>query len=90
MTKSDEKKPTNKSRDAEKLDASADAGQAQVQAQMDTATEQGYHGIKVDPTPDAHYTVEGVTSGKPTPETDPALAAQAKASAAAGTNPKAG
>lgn len=30
----------------------------------------GYFGVKVDPTPDEHYTVDGVTSGKPTPETD--------------------
>lgn len=28
------------------------------------------HGVATDPTPDDHYTVAGVTAGKPTPETD--------------------
>lgn len=34
------------------------------------ASEKGFMGVKIDPTPDDHYTVEGVTAGKPTPETD--------------------
>lgn len=54
-----------------KVDAqAADTGAAEVQAQVDKETEQGYRGIKADPTPDEHYSVDGVTSGKPTPETD--------------------
>jgi hypothetical protein len=32
------------------------------------ATEKGYFGTQVDETPNEHYTVSGVTSGKPTPE----------------------
>jgi hypothetical protein len=36
---------------------------------MDEETEKGYRGTKVDPTPDSHYTVDGVLAGKPTPET---------------------
>lgn len=32
--------------------------------------EQGFRGIEVDPTPNENYTVAGVTSGAPTPETD--------------------
>jgi hypothetical protein len=59
-------------------DSGDDAGQKQVQSAMDQEQEQGFRGIKVDPTPDSHYTVEGVTSGKPTPETDADAAAAAK------------
>jgi len=46
-----------------------DAGQAEVQAKVDEETDKGFWGTKVDPTPNEHYTVDGVTSGKPTPET---------------------
>lgn len=35
-----------------------------------TETEQGFRGVRVDPTPLEHYTVAGVLAGKPTPETD--------------------
>lgn len=47
----------------------SDAGQAEVQAKVDKETDQGYWGTKVDPTPNEHYTVDGVIAGKPTPET---------------------
>lgn len=53
--------------DAEKADAKvAD----QVQEAVDQETERGFRGIEVDPTPNENYTVAGVTSGAPTPETD--------------------
>lgn len=45
---------------------------------LERANEKGYLGIKVDPTPNSAYTVAGVTSGEPTPETDDDTAAQAK------------
>lgn len=45
-----------------------DAGEAEVQQKKDAEEEQGYRGVEVDPTPNEHYTVAGVTSGKPTPE----------------------
>lgn len=48
----------------------------QVQTVVDEETEKGYRGTEVDPTPNENYTVAGVTSGAPTPETDPDLAAQ--------------
>jgi len=48
----------------------AGPGADEVKAAMDTATAQGFFGNEVDPTPNEHYTVDGVTSGKPTPETD--------------------
>lgn len=44
--------------------------EAAVQEQVDTETEQGFRGVKVDPTPNENYTVAGVTSGAPVPETD--------------------
>lgn len=54
-----------------------DAGQDQVQDAVDTETEQGFRGTKVDPTPDAAYSVAGVTGGAATPETDDKAAAKA-------------
>lgn len=67
-----------------KADLSADAGRAQVQERMDSYTEQGFRGVKVDPTPNENYTVAGVTGGAPTPETDEDL--EAEANTAAGTD----
>jgi hypothetical protein len=56
---------------AEKTPAkSADAGQAEVQAKFDEAAEKGYFGETPDETPNENYTLKGVTSGKPTPETE--------------------
>jgi hypothetical protein len=57
------------------------AGADQVQAAVDAETAAGYHGVVPDPTPNSHYTVAGVTAGKPTPETDAAQAAKADAQA---------
>lgn len=50
-----------------------------VQKQADEIAEKGYVGTLVDPTPNENYTVAGVTSGKPTPETDEAQAEKARA-----------
>ena len=61
--------------DAEKADAKV-AGQ--VQEAVDRETEQGFRGIEVDPTPNENYTVAGVTSGAPTPETDDEQARKAR------------
>jgi len=55
-----------------------DSGEAEVQANVDAENEQGFRGVRVDPTPLENYTLEGVTSGKPTPETDDKLAAEAR------------
>ena len=62
--------PTNKNSD--------DAGQAEVQAASDDATEKGYFGVTPDPTPNENYTLRGVTSGAPTPETDAEQADKAR------------
>lgn len=48
----------------------ADATTAEVREQAQVEQEQGYVGTVPDTTPNQHYTVDGVTSGKPTPETD--------------------
>lgn len=69
---SDNDKTTN--RKARTTDG--DAGQREAQQLADQATEQGFVGRKVDETPNENYTVAGVTSGAPTPETDPKLAEQ--------------
>lgn len=62
-----------------------DGGSAEVQKKSDKETDQGFAGVEVDPTPNENYTVKGVTSGAPTPETD--AAAAKKARDAAGLDP---
>jgi len=58
-----------------------DAGQKEVQKNVDEETDQGFRGEKVDPTPDSAYSVTGVTKGAPTPETDEKAAAKANEAA---------
>ena len=41
-----------------------------VDDKMNEAAEKGYFGHSPDPTPPENYTLQGVTSGKPTPETE--------------------
>lgn len=55
-----------------------DSGETEVQAKVDAENEQGYVGVRVDPTPLENYTLPGVVAGKPTPETDAAAAAKAR------------
>ena len=64
----------NKSSQNQSKAASTDVGQDEVQQAFDAAREKGYFGVSPDPTPNEHYTLKGVTSGKPTPETDDGLA----------------
>ena len=47
-----------------------DSGEAEVQAAVDKAEEQGFLGTAVDETPREAYTVRGVLAGKSTPEND--------------------
>lgn len=60
-----------------KADVGPDVGEKEVQAQVDEETAQGFRGVRTDPTPLEHYTVEGVLKGKPTPETDEGAAKRA-------------
>lgn len=60
---------------------SDDLGASEVQQKMDEEQEQGFFGTEVDPTPNDNYTLQGVTSGKPTPETDEKAAAEARQAA---------
>ena len=53
----------------------------EVQRATAKAQEQGFYGVETDPTPNEHYTVAGVVEGKPTPETDPEAAAEARKAA---------
>lgn len=46
----------------------------EAQKTVDEENEKGYRGVSTDPTPRENYTVAGVTSGAPTPETDEGLA----------------
>ena len=58
------------------------AGSALIQEQ-----EQGFRGSEVDPTPNENYTVAGVTSGAPTPETDLGSAKDVRQSTGLGLSP---
>jgi hypothetical protein len=63
-----------------KADAvAADSATAdEVRQRVDVETEQGFRGVEVDQTPNEAYTVQGVTSGQATPETDADAAAKAR------------
>lgn len=63
---------------ATKDDKATDAAAKQVQKAKDVEDEQGFRGIKVDPTPNENYTLKGAAAGKPTPETDEKQAEKAK------------
>jgi hypothetical protein len=56
----------------------ADQAVEEVQKTVDAENEQGFIGQQVDPTDRANYTVGGVTSGAPTPETDEGAAEEAR------------
>ena len=49
-----------------------------VKQLFDEADEKGYFGLVTDPTPNENYTLRGVASGAPTPETDEDLAEEAR------------
>lgn len=57
---------------ASKADAEAAVADtaAEVHANVDIDTERGFRGVEVDPIPNENYTVAGVLSSAPTPETD--------------------
>lgn len=61
--------------DAAKADTAVASG---PQEMIDRETEQGFRGVEVDSTPNEAYTLQGVTSGMPTPETDDAQAEQVR------------
>lgn len=68
-------------------DQPQDETTAQVQKAVDRETDRGFHGVEVDPTPNAAYTVTGVIRGEPTPETDPVAAARARAASRGESDP---
>jgi hypothetical protein len=57
---------------------SNDKVEKQVAENLEQEVEDGFRGTKVDPTPNENYTLKGVTSGKPTPETDDKQAEKAR------------
>ncbi len=54
---------------AEGDDVGIREAQRAVTSAIEAETRQGFRGDAVDPTPNEHYTVAGVTQGLPTPET---------------------
>jgi len=63
-----------------------DIGQAEVQEKFDKLEEDGFLGTQVDPTPNENYSME-TPPDAPTPETDPELAAKARAAVDADRTP---
>jgi hypothetical protein len=55
-----------------------DKAATEVAANKATEDSQGFRGVEVDPTPNENYTLQGVTSGAPTPETDDDAAEKAR------------
>lgn len=58
-----------------------------TEGQMEMETRQGFRGTEVDPTPNENYTVAGVISGAPTPETDAAHAESVRRATGLGLSP---
>jgi hypothetical protein len=61
----------------------AEAGNQQVEEQVEQRNEQGFSGVEVDQTPNENYTVKGVTSnpeGVPEAQPDPTVARREAAS----------
>ncbi len=61
--------------------------QAELQKKIDAENAQGFRGTEVDPTPNENYTVAGVTSGAPTPETDTETAKKVRDGSGLGLSP---
>jgi len=61
---------TTPSKKTQSSETDANLGTDEVQARFDEAAEKGYFGHTPDETPNENYTLAGVTSGKPTPETE--------------------
>jgi hypothetical protein len=61
------------------LSLEGDAGADEVQSTVDEENEKGFRGEPVDPTPRENYTLDGVTSDAPTPETDADMFDEARA-----------
>jgi len=68
---------TKKSAGSTRSSKSDDLGADEVQATVDAENEQGFRGTKVDPTPNANYSMQ-TPSDAPTPETDAKAAAKAR------------
>lgn len=77
---SDNDKKSSRKQDSASTETAPDqdVGQNEVQQAVDEANEKGYFGEVADPTPNENYTVAGVTSGAPTPETDEQAAEAAR------------
>jgi len=68
---------TDEKKEVKQPERAAEVANERVQDAVDAENEVGYRGDKTDPTPNSAYTVQGVVSGAPTPETDPQAAAEA-------------
>lgn len=70
----DKRSSTTKSSGGGTTDAtkgsSSTADKATIEERVNKEQTQGFRGVEVDPTPNENYTVQGVISGAPTPETD--------------------
>ena len=76
MSKETESKGTSDSTSSKSKPTQSTA--SAVDARLIKEQEQGFRGVEVDPTPNENYTVSGVTSNAPTPETDVSLASSVR------------
>lgn len=67
-----------------------DAVREETEQVVDAEEEKGFRGVEVDPTPNENYTLAGVTSGAPTPETDADTAEAARKGQAEATRAASG
>ena len=61
---------TTKDSTGRQSDTAKNSPLMEIEEKVQKESAQGFRGIEVDPTPNENYTVAGVTSGAPTPETD--------------------
>lgn len=86
-TKNDHPENSDAGKQAKENAVAADTSTAEVQKKVDEDEARGFRGVETDPTPNEAYSVAGVTSGAPTPETDDdAAEAARKAQADAARN----
>lgn len=75
---SKEKKSDSTDTSTRQTDSAKGTSLTEIQQKVDIEQSQGFRGTEVDSTPNENYTVAGVTSGAPTPETDVEAAKSAR------------
>ena len=75
---SKDKKSDSTSETTRQADTAKPSSLTEIDQRINKENAQGFRGVEVDSTPNENYTVAGVTSGAPTPETDVESAKQVR------------